>query len=133
MPKTKEQKRKEAQERATASLQRRSDDLMWWIKRHHTELSLDAWDRGTVRILRSKVSSFYDLLRDCGLPHEVGAFYILHNKVLLAQDTTGSYKQDKRKCLYCRQPFGQYHKAPCAHETSGRVALHEALFIDERK
>lgn len=131
MAKTKEQKRREAQARATANLSRRSEDLMWWVRQHHTEMALDSWNLWTVNTLRSKIASFYDHLRDCGLPHDPGAFYIMRDKVLIAQDPTGSYKRGERKCLYCLQPLGQPHKEPC--DTGARVALHEALFIDEKK
>lgn len=133
MAKTKEQKRLEARQRALSNTARRTDDLIWWVRHFHQELALDTWDKWTLNTLRDKVAHFYNHLKDCGLPHDVGAFYIMHNKVLVAQDLDLTYKRNQRKCLYCLQPFGQYHKAPCAHSQGGRVANHEALYIDERK
>ena len=132
MAKSKEQKRQEAKERAISNIARRTDDLILWVRQHHADLALVGGDRWTVNMLRNKVTAFYQHLHACGLPHDVGAFYVTHNKVLIAQYPTGDYKRSRRRCLYCLQPLGQYHKAPCANETSGRVSDAEALFIDER-
>jgi hypothetical protein len=137
MAKSKEQKRKEAQERALLNMSQRTAELIRWTAVHHMDLRSsndgNTWSEWTVKQLRTAVAGFYVHLRDCGLPHEVGAFYILHDKVLIAQDADRTYRRQERKCLYCLQHLGKYHKAPCAHSQGGRVADHEALYIDEGK
>lgn len=136
MAKTKEQKRKEAQQRAIANTGKRTEDLLWWVRQHHADLALGEWNRHTVSTLRSKIAGFYNHLRECGLPHEAGAFYVYQYKtlqVLIAQDSTGTYKRGYRKCLYCLQPLYEHHKAPCEHGPANRVDQFDALYIDERK
>ena len=139
MAKSKEQKREEARQRALRNVRTRISDLIRWVACHHMDLmnsedGNNRWSDWTVKRLRSEVASFHAYLRDCGLPSGDGSFFILHkNPNIVLGDDALPYRQHKRKCLYCLQPRGQYHKAPCAHSQSGRVADHEALFIDERK
>lgn len=135
MAKTKEQKRKEAQERAVSNMAGRADDLLWWMCQHHTELALDSWSKWTVDTLRSKIVGFHNHLRDCGLPFGDGALFIVDGRnyrhVKYGADAL-YYRNAPRKCLYCLQPKGQYHQAPCANVQSGRVSEVDAIYIDER-